>query len=147
MLRSLQANGGKVYKKAVFVEHTRAKIRSTAESTPSVVVTTPYIPVHNRSERTLFEVGLLLSCLERLEDGIRDLVGGHLAPEVGGDEALAENRVDGIVDLGRGLGEAHELEHERGGPDRGDRVRDGRHNVGDVGGRAVDGLTWRDKQV
>lgn len=77
----------------------------------------------------------------RLEHGIRDLVRRELSAEIGRDESLADDRVDGLVDVRRGFGEAHELEHEGRGPDRRDRVRDGREDVGDVGGGTVDGLT------
>ena len=76
-----------------------------------------------------------------VEDRLRHLIRRLVPSKIRRNDTSTDNSIHSIVDFGRRLGVAHELEHERRGTDRGDRVCDGRDAVGDVGRGTVHGLT------
>lgn len=86
----------------------------------------------------LYTTGIDTRHLQPLEHVIGDLVGGVLAAQVGRDDPSREGGVDGGVDLGSGVLQVHELEHDSHAAQRGDGV--GLALAHNVGGAPVDGL-------
>src|SRR5580692_4282053 len=76
--------------------------------------------------------------VQRLDHGLGDVFCARGAAEVAGEDAGRGDRLDGLLQPGRLLGQAEVLEHQRSAADGADGV--GQSLPGDVGRGAVHGL-------